>query len=169
LIEINILLDQIDIVDVKEWMSVEVELDSYPWIIFEWILGEIDSTPIVSAGVVSYTVKVSIDKWEKNIYSGMTAAVKIILEKKVDIIQIPTSYIKTIWDKKIVLDINNNPLEIEVWSTDGILTEIISGLTVWDIIKKQETTIATGTEKEVWNSMGMMWIWWGMGWWDRRK
>jgi len=172
LIEISILLDQIDIVNVEKGMSVEVELDSYPWIIFEWILGEIDSTPIGSAGVVSYTVKVSIDKWEKNIYSGMTAAVKIILEKKEDIIQIPTSYIKTIWDKKVVIDINNDSLEVEVWSTDGILTEIVSGLKVWDIIKKQDVIVTTDN-KEEWSNMGMMgmWggMWWGWGWWTRMR
>jgi len=168
LIEISILLDQIDIVKVQEWMAVEVELDSYPWIIFKWILGEIDSTPIISAWVVSYTVKVSIDKWEKNIYSGMTAAVKIILEKKENIIQIPTSYIKTIWDKKVVLDMNNNPLEIKVWSTDGVLTEIISGLKIWDIIKKQEVTVNTNSETKWWGNIGMMWIWGGMWWWRDR-
>lgn len=165
LIEISILLDQIDIVNVKEGMSVEVELDSYPGVIFNWILGEIDSTPTISAGVVSYTVKVSIDKGDKEIYSGMTATVKILVSQTSWVLEIPTSYIKTVWNKKIVLDENLNSIEIEVWSTNGSMTEITSGLSEWDIISKESVQIdsdAETTAKVGGMGMGM---WWGMGWW----
>jgi multidrug resistance efflux pump len=62
LVEVSILLDQIDVVNVKPGMKVEVVLDAYPGETFEGVLGDIDSTPTTTNGVVSYTVKVSIDK-----------------------------------------------------------------------------------------------------------
>ena len=69
LVEVSILLDQIDVVKVKPGMKVEVQLDSYPDETFEGVLGDIDSTPTTTNGVVSYTVKVAIDKGEKTMYS----------------------------------------------------------------------------------------------------
>lgn len=159
LIEVSILLDQVDIVNVEEWMDAEVELDAYPGVIFEWTLWEIDSTASVSAGVVSYTVKVSIDKGEYKIYGGMTATVKVLIEQKDNVIQIPTSYIKNVWDKKVVLDEDKNPIEIEVWSTDGGVTEIISGLSAGDVIVKKNIEVSDDE-----NTPAAMWMWMGMGW-----
>lgn len=95
LVEVSISLDQIDVVKVKPGMSVEVELDAYPDETFEGVLGEVDSTPTTANGVVSYTVKVAIDKGEKIMYSGMTASVKIIIENKENVIIVPTTYIQS--------------------------------------------------------------------------
>ena len=155
LIEVSITLDQVDVVNVKAGMSVEVELDAYPDVIFEWVLWEVDSTPITSNGVTSYTVKVAIDKWDKIIYSGMTATVKIFIESKENVILIPTTFIQTQWDKKIVLDENSNIIDITVWSTDGTMTEIVSWLHVGSVIRK---AISEST-----SSSNFM-MGWDMGW-----
>lgn len=165
LVEISITLDQVDVVNVKAGMDVEVTMDAYPWITFEWVLGDIDSTPVVSNWVTSYTVKVSIDKWEKIIYSGMTATVKIIIENREGVITIPTTFIQSRWDKKYVLDNNDNQIDITVWSTDGTMTEIVSWLTVGDTIKKITTTNASTTSSSSSLMWGGMWggMWWG-GW-----
>lgn len=158
LIEISITLDQVDVVNVKAWMKVEVELDAYPDQTLEWVLGDVDSTPISANGVTSYTVKVAIDKGEKIIYSGMTATVKIFIESKTGVIIIPTTFIQTQGDKKVVLDENNNLIDIIVWSTDGTMTEIVSGLTIGDIIRKITTESTSSTPSY------MMWGGWNMRW-----
>lgn len=167
LVEVSILLDQIDVVNVKPGMMVEVELDAYPGETFEWVLGDIDSTPTTTNGVVSYTVKVAIDKWTKIMYSWMTASVKIIVENKENVIVIPTTYIQSLGDTKIVLDKNSNPINITVWSTDGTMTEIVSWVNVWTIIQKtiKQTTKSSSSSSSSFWMPSMGWgMWWGMPW-----
>lgn len=165
LVEISITLDQVDVVNVKAGMDVEVTMDAYPWITFEWVLGDIDSTPVVSNGVISYTVKVAIDKWEKIIYSGMTATVKIIIENREGVITVPTTFIQSKWDKKYVLDNKENHIDITVWSTDGTMTEIVSWLTVGDIIKKVTAANTNSSQTKTNESFRGMWSMWGGMWW----
>lgn len=160
LVEISILIDQIDVVNISQWMSVEVILDSYPWETFEWVLWDIDSTPIVTNWVTSYTVKVAINKWKKIIYSGMTATAKIIIEDKQNVIVIPTTFIQSQWDRKYVLDKNNKELDIIVWATDNTTTEIISWLDKGTIIIKTTTTKSSSSSSS--SSFGMPWMWWWM-------
>lgn len=167
LVEVSILLDQIDVVNVQQGMEAEVTLDAYPGITFEWVLWDIDSTPTTTNGVVSYTVKVSIDKWEKTIYWWMTASVKIIIENKENVIVIPTTYIQSQWDIKYVLDKNDNQINIEVGSTDGMTTEITSGLTEGTVITKtiKATTSAAGSAGSSFSMPGMWGGMWGGMWW----
>lgn len=168
LVEVSILLDQIDVVKVKPGMKVQVELDAYPWETFEWVLWDIDSTPTTTNGVVSYTVKVAIDKWTKIMYSWMTASVKIIIEDKANVLVIPTTYIQSQWDTKFVLDKNDKEIEITVGSTDGNTTEIVSWITEWMIIKKIIKS-STTSKSSSWfpvPSMGGGWGWRSFGWWN---
>ncbi len=164
LVEVSILLDQIDVVNVQPGMNVEVELDSYPGETFEWVLGDIDSTPTTTNGVVSYTVKVAIDKWEKIMYSWMTASVKIIVENKENVIVIPTTYIQSLGDTKYVLDKNDAHIDIVGGSTDGTMTEIVSWLTEGTIIKKSIIKSSTSSSK---SSFAMPGMGASMGWWGR--
>ena len=168
LVEVSILLDQIDVVKVKPGMKVEVQLDSYPDETFEGVLGDIDSTPTTTNGVVSYTVKVAIDKGEKTMYSWMTASVKIVIENKEDVLVIPTTYIQSQGDVKFVLDKDSKEVDITVGSTDGTTTEVVSwlteGMTIKKIIKSSTSASKSSSSFGVPGMGGGMW--WG-GWWYR--
>lgn len=137
LVDISLLLDQVDIVQVEEWMLAEVEFDAYPGIIFHWVLWEIDTSANISAGVVSYTVKIRINKWDYKIYGWMSANVKIIKNQKKNVIQIPTSYVQTEWNKNYVLNLSWEKIEIKTWISDDLMVEIKSWLKKWDIIAKE--------------------------------
>ncbi len=172
LVEVSISLDQIDVVNVRPGMPVQVVLDSYPGVTFDWVLGDIDSTPTTTNGVVSYTVKVTIDKWAFIMYSGMTASVKIIVEDKQDILVIPTTYIQSQAGTKFVLDKNSKQIEIQAGITDGTQTEIVSWLTEGMTIEKV-TTKSTSSSSSASSSFrlpgvgggwgGGGWLWWGGG------
>ncbi len=167
LVEVSISLDQIDVVNVKPGMSVEVILDSYPGVTFDWVLGDIDSTPTTTNGVVSYTVKVTIDKWAFIMYSGMTASVKIIVEDKQNILVIPTTYIQSQVGTKFVLDKNSKQIEIQAGITDGTMTEVISWLTEGITIKKITTksTSSSSSASSSFRLPGVGWgMWWAAGW-----
>ena len=143
LIEISVLLDQIDIVQVELGMPAEVEFDAYPWVIFPGTISDIDTKANISAWVVSYTVKINIDRWDYKILGWMTANVKIILDRKTDVIQIPTTYIQHIWEKNYVANGSGDLIEVQVWISNDNMIEITSGLEIWDKITKEISKTST--------------------------
>jgi len=152
LIDISLLLDQIDIVQVELGMPAEVEFDAYPGVIFHGIISDIDTKANISAWVVSYTVKVNIEKWNYKIYGGMTANVKIIIDRQDDILQIPNTYIQTIWEKNYVVNGSGDLVEVEIWISNDNMVEIVSGLNNWDqIIKEVSKTATNGLGEDLMN------------------
>ena len=143
LIEISVQLDQIDIVNVEEWMPAEIEFDAYPGVIFEWEITKIDTKANISAGIVSYTVKINIDRWNYKILGWMTANVKIIITRQENAIQVPTTYIQNIGDRNYVKNSSGNLIEVELWISDNNMVEVISGLKNWDEIIKEVSKTAT--------------------------
>jgi len=152
LIDISLSLDQIDVVQVEIWMPAEVEFDAYPWKIFYGEISDIDTKANISAWVVSYTVKVHIDKWEYTIYGWMTANVKIILDRQTNVIQIPTTYIQEIWERNYVLNWSWDLVEVQVWVANDNMIEIISGLEIGDeIVKEVSKTSTNGLGEDLMN------------------
>lgn len=152
LIDISLFLDQIDVVQVEIWMPAEVEFDAYPWIIFYGEISDIDTKANISAWVVSYTVKVNIEKWDYIIYGWMSANVKIILGKKTNVIQIPTTYIQEIWKRNYVVNGSGDLVEVEIWISNDNMVEVISGLKVGDeIVKEVSKTSTNGLSEDLMN------------------
>lgn len=154
LIEITLLLDQIDIVQVSKWMPAEIEFDAYPEIIFTWIIDDIDTKANISAWVVQYTVKININKWDYKIFGGMTANVKIIINRQENTIQIPTTYIQNIEWKDYVQNNSWDLIEIVKWISDNNMTQILSWLKVWDQIIKKVSNISKWTLLNDMNEIG---------------
>ena len=150
LIEISVQLDQIDIVNVEEWMPAEIEFDAYPGVIFEWEITKIDTKANISAGIVSYTVKINIDRWNYKIFWWMTANVKIIIARQENVIQVPITYIQNIGDKNYVKNSSGDLIEVELWISDNNMVEVISGLKNWDeIIKEVSKTAINGLGEDL--------------------
>lgn len=143
LIEISVQLDQIDIVKVSEWMPAEVEFDAYPGEIFYGTISDIDTKANITAWVVSYTVKIHIEKWDYMILWWMTANVKIIIDRQENVLQVPSTYIQTIWEKNYVVNGSGDLVEIEIWISNDSMIEIVSGLNNWDQIIKEVSKTAT--------------------------
>lgn len=178
LVEITSSIDQIDIIKVKLWQKVKVVFDSYKTKEFDWIITEIDSTPISSSWVTSYTIKISIDKWEDNIYSWMTAKLYIIVESKRNILVIPTVFINS-RDGKSFVNISNwerwKRTQIVTWISDSTNTEIISWLNIWDELSRivtvssssSSSTTSSTNNRAIRNATWVWWWWGGWGWWFR--
>ena len=150
LIDISLSLDQIDVVQVKIWMPAEIEFDTYPWKIFYGEISDIDTKANISAWVVSYTVKVNIEKWNYTIYGWMTANVKIILDRQTNIIQTPTTYIQEIWEKNYVVNGSGDLIEVELWISNDSMVEIISWLKIGDkIVKEVSKTSTNGLSEDL--------------------
>lgn len=135
--EIKIKLDQIDVVKIKKWIEAQVTFDSYPDKVFTWVLWAPDSKPIDDNGMKKYQVKMIIDKWDLNIFSGMSANVDIVLDKVSDAILVPTMSIETDQNtgmSYVTLQKNAKKLKqtVEVWLNGNGVTQILSWVTVWD-------------------------------------
>lgn len=173
LVEINVMLDQIDIVTVELWQDAIVAFDTYSTLPVKAKISGIDTTPVVSSGVVSYEVTLVLDDetFDKKLLSWMTADVEIITESKIDILTVKTTAItETDWKK--YLSIQNNwkieEVEIETWISSDWITEITSWVEEWDIvIVKSFEFISTEDEEEstslFWTTTVQSWPGWGWG------
>jgi len=163
LVEIVMYLDQIDIVDIKLWQEAEIVLDAYPDQTLTWKITLVDSSPTTQSSVVSYQVKVSFDKQDLQIFQWMTSKVTIITKNKSDIVTVPTVYIGSDSGYSLVklLGSDNQIIDtpVELGITNNIMTEIISWISVWDIIvrKKPENNTKSSTSN---TNMRMPWVWW---------
>ena len=146
LLQINVLLDQIDIVSVREGQEVAIVFDALPTETFSGMIEEVDPTPVVSSGVVSYTASITIEKGEARIFSGMTASVEIFLAKKEGVPLLPSSALSSRRGKSFVQKMENgNSIETEVET--GLVekgkTEIVSGLSEGDRVLVSDVSAAS--------------------------
>lgn len=163
LVEIIVKLDQIDIVTVDVWDRAIVTFDAYSNEDFDARVSLIDTTPILSSGVVSYEVKIILDDWtfDKTLLSGMTANVEIVTNEKENVFLINSQAIISKWNQKFVNVLKDREreeieeVEIQAGISSWWQTEIISGLEEGDIII-YEKIIFTST----WN-WGIK-MWWPM-------
>ncbi len=144
--EIDMLIDQVDIVKINKGQPVEVTFDAYPNYVVTWSISEIDPTPTTSAGVVSYTAKIMMVKGEKKIYDSMTVSVKIMTERKINTIIVPSMAIQTESGNTIVQvqerDGSVMSKKVVTGITDSSNTEILSGLNIWEKVYLETYTAA---------------------------
>lgn len=171
LIELSAELDQIDIVKVQVWQNAKITFDSYPDIEFDWIISEIDSTPISSSWVTSYSIKISLDKWEFKIFSWMTAKIDIIIESIENVLTIPSSYLqKDKWKTSVLVNSWDDSKQIEIWISNSLQTQVLSWLNEWDLIyRKIVVSNASATQttllptpwwwRWMWQSSRSFWWW----------
>ncbi len=184
LLQMTALLDQIDIANVEIWQDVRIVFDSFSDKTLTWTVTDIDSTPTTSSWVTSYTVKVTLDKGELDLYSGMTAVMYIIIEQANDVVVIPSSYITEEGDSSTVLVkswVNKATRKlIETWLTDWtntqVLTWVSEGDTLiqmlsWTTSSSSSTTSLFGPwsnrkSSSSWSSSNSSWWgqWWGWPW-----
>ncbi len=178
--EVTMLIDQIDIVQIDKWQEAEISFDAYPGYTATWFISTIDPTPVTSAGVVSYYANIAMKKWDKKIYDGMSVTVTIIIDRKSNVLVVPSAAIQTIkWETAIPVMQwwTIVPKSVVVGITDGVNSEILSGLSLWDVVSLTTYTTSTAsassiissgksTNASMGSSMNSMRAleWWWAGW-----
>jgi len=102
LVEVSVLLDQTDIIKVKNGMGVSMVFYSYPDNTFTGKISQISGIPTISSSVTSYEAIMVLDTQGKTFYSGMTQTVTITLSEKTNVLTIPLLSITTTNKKKYV-------------------------------------------------------------------
>ena len=150
LVEITATVDQLEVVKLKLEQDASIVFDSFPTLTFTGKVSDINSTPTTSSSVTTYTIKITMDKGDNQIFSGMSAKVNIVIEGKKDALIVGTSFIEKMGGKSIVLKKNGTKTErteVVTGITNATNTEIISGVSEGDTIIRKVATSATSSSK----------------------
>ena len=124
-------IDEIDIATVKVGQSANITLDALP---DDEVNGEVAFISLVGTtlvGVVSYDTTITLENPTTELRDGMTATAEVIIERRDDILFIPNRALRGTWETPKVLvfvDGQQEEREVTLGLTDGINTEILSGL-----------------------------------------
>ena len=135
-------IDEVDIGSVKLGQKVNITLDSTPEVVYEGKVNSIAMIPmsnLQNSGVVVYEVGVGfVNPPPPEVKLGMSATADIISIEKTGVLLIPSRAIKEDDQGNPVVDVMvGNKIEtrvIQLGISDGINTEIISGLSVGEKI-----------------------------------
>ncbi len=166
--QIEALVSEADIGNIKPGQSVEFQVDAYPEIFFKGSVNLIRLEPEVEQNVVSYKVIVKVENSEGFLLPGMTAQALISVSKRENVLLIPVAslrfnppepliYIDSYKDLKKTQNSKKFPddsifmiskdgevekLRISTGLSDGKFVEVVEGLNELDevIIRKKQGT-----------------------------
>jgi len=145
-IEIGGFIDEIDVALVKVGQAASITLDALP---DEEIKGEVVFISLVStvrAGVVSYATTITLENPVAGLRDGMSATAEVIIDRQDDVLLIPNRAIRgTSENPKVVVLVDEQVEErqITLGLTDGINTEVLSGLE-----EGEEVVLPTSKERQ---------------------
>jgi HlyD family secretion protein len=145
-------IDEIDVANVKIGQKVNIKLDSAPDSQYEGNVISISLAPVANpqnSGVVVYEVEVGFAAPPPpEVKLGMSATVDIISTERPNALIVPSRAVKIDNQGKNVVDLLVNQKtetrQIQTGISDGINTEVISGLSAGDIVIVTRTASPTG-------------------------
>lgn len=130
-IKMNGVIDEIDVPRVKLGQEAIVILDALP---DKEVKGRITFISLASTtemGVVFYKTTITLENPDEELKDGMSATAEIIIEQHNDVLLIPNRAIQGSWENPFVEVVTDEQIEkrqISIGLSDGIYTEVLSGL-----------------------------------------
>lgn len=139
-------VDEADIGEVREGQRVTFTVDAYPDDVFSGTVKQVRQNPVVTNNVVTYEVVVSAPNADLKLKPGLTANITIYTLERSGVKSVPAGALRftpepSVFGNKYVIKdttadhklwtLEGNVLtahKVEIGATDGIRTEIISGL-----------------------------------------
>lgn len=145
-LQVDAYVDETDIGKVQIGQSVDVTVDAFPNRKFTGHVAKIASGSTIQVGVITYDVTIALDEPESKLKPDMTASVTIQTGKRTGVLLVPSEAVKIGTDGLTVnvLSASSHTASRKVTTggTDGVNTEILSGL------KEGESVILAGTVKD---------------------
>ena len=158
---IVITLTEVDITKVKAGDKATITADSQPDKTFTGRVVSVDTVGSVSSGVTSYSVYLSLDTDEPDLYPNMSATANIITKVDNNVLTVPSSAVTTANGVSTVQVMKNGaPQTVTVQTGDSSDTDtvITSGLSAGDTVVTatiQPTTSSTSSSQQsVFSSFG---------------
>jgi len=145
-IEMRGFIDEIDIAMVQLGQEANIILDALPDEEVKGSVVFISPVGTILAGVVSYDTTIALKNPVAELRDGMSATAEVIIERHDDVLSIPNRYIRGTTENPIVVvlvDGQQEEREITLGLTDGINTEILSGLQ-----EGEEVVLPTSGERQ---------------------
>ena len=130
-IEMRGFIDEIDIAMVEVGQAANITLDALPDEEVKGSVVFISPVGTILAGVVSYATTITLENPVAELRDGMSATAEVIIERHDDVLSIPNRAIQgTLQNPTVVVlvDGQQEEREITLGLSDGINTEVLSGL-----------------------------------------
>jgi RND family efflux transporter MFP subunit len=130
-IEMRGFIDEIDIAMVQLGQEANIILDALPDEEVKGSVVFISPVGTIIAGVVSYDTTITLENPAGGLKDGMSATAEVIIERRDDVLSIPNRYIRGTLENPMVVvlvDGQQEQKEITLGLSDGINTEVLSGL-----------------------------------------
>lgn len=163
-LQASVSLTEIDVTKVTAGQKVTITLDAFADKTFTGKVLLVDTNGKTSSNVTSYPAIIGFDSDPGNIYTNMAVSAKIITSVKDEVISVPVAAIQTVSEQKVVRVLVNNQItqkNVELGQSNGLQTEIISGLNEGDIVVTSVVSNSKTTSKStssVFSGMGGMGI-----------
>lgn len=139
--QVELMLDQVDVIRLKEWMTAQIALNAITDTTFTGTITKISTVPIKENNVNSYKVTVVFDNADKMLVSGMIGTVTINMQTKDDVIAAPltaivysgSQWFVTLYQSWDTLD-TVKLQAVTVWVSNLLWIEIVSWLKQWQQI-----------------------------------
>jgi HlyD family secretion protein len=150
ILHIDITVDEIDIAKVRTGQAVSVTLDALPGVELAGKVDRVASTSTSVNGVVSYAVRVVVDRGASPLRSGMTANASIVLDERQGVLMAPNwairrdkqsgkSYLTLMVDTK-----TNKEVEVKTGLRNDNFSEILSGASAGQTVVAPEAPTLFG-------------------------
>jgi HlyD family secretion protein len=147
---ISAAVSEADIGQVKAGEGVDFTVDAFPDEVFHGRVSQVRKAPTTTSNVVTYETIIDVDNPGEKLFPGMTADASILVERRVDAIRISNAALRYAPPEDARFDgsppaklgrgqrlayalesdgIRLRPLILKVGITDGVNTEVLSGLT----------------------------------------
>lgn len=130
-IEMRGFIDEIDVATVHLGQEANIILDALPDEEVKGSVAFISPAGTILAGVVSYGTTITLENPVAELRDGMSATAEVIIERRDDVLFIPNRTIRGTPQNPMVVvfvDEQQEEREITLGLTDGINTEVLSGL-----------------------------------------
>ena len=140
--ELKVGVDEIDIPSVRQGQEAIIDVDALPTLQIEGEVTSICPVPAVQAGLVTYEVTIALNLPEgSEVKVGMSATADIIIDKRSNVLLVPSRAIKldsqgnTVVDVMVDGQVQERPVVVGI--SDGYQTEIVDGLDEGELVVRK--------------------------------
>ncbi|RLC72457.1 MAG: hypothetical protein DRI26_02925 [Chloroflexi bacterium] len=130
-VEVEATVDEIDVAQLKPGQPAIITLDALPEARLRGRVTFVSPVATMQAGVVTYPVRLEIEGSVEGLRQGMTAVADIVVERKENVLWVPSRAIRTIRGQSVVQVLVDGKIEertVQVGMSDEWRTEIVEGL-----------------------------------------
>ena len=146
-IELDAIVDEIDVLLVRDGARAEVNMDALPGRMLEGTVSTIDLVPQNQQGVVSYPIRIRVQIPEGvDLLEGLSATARILLSEEQDILLVPTQSIYGSFQQPMVQVVSNGRVEdrpVTLGDNDGFWVVVTEGLVEGELVVMEVTLADT--------------------------